>query len=120
VIALATATLDRDQWRSTLDGWTSDHVGDEVTIEVLDPSVGHQYEAEKLPFSYLNYDPKDDVVIIAVGGDSPRFPVPLRHMVPHPAEVDVATEDVPEPAVRIVDRDGTTTLVTFFAAEPTS
>jgi hypothetical protein len=52
VIALATAILDRDQWRSTLDGWTSDHVGDEVTIEVLDPSVGHQYEAEKLPFSY--------------------------------------------------------------------
>jgi hypothetical protein len=36
-------------------------------------------------------------------------------MVWHPAEVDIAVEDVPEPAARIVEPDGTTTLVIFFS-----
>ncbi|WP_159033164.1 DUF5335 family protein [Streptomyces fodineus] len=34
------------------------HSGELVTIEVVDPSIGSQHEAERLPFSYLTYDPK--------------------------------------------------------------
>jgi hypothetical protein len=109
----STETLDRTEWRSALDQLTADHEGENVTIELLDPGVGHQHEAEQLPFVYINYDPKDDVVISAVGGKSAKYPVVLRHMVWHPSEVDLAVEDVPEAAVRIVEPDGTTTLVTF-------
>jgi hypothetical protein len=51
----------------------------------------------------------------------PRFPVVLRHMIPHPAEVNVATGAGIDAAIRVVDTDGTTTLVTFFPPpEPTS
>jgi hypothetical protein len=110
-----TATLNRSQWKSALDQLTADHEGSHVTIELLDPVVGHQHEVERLPLSYINYDPKDDAVIVAVGGNSPQYPVVLRHMVWHPTEVDVAVEEVPEPAVRIVEPDGTTTLVIFFS-----
>jgi hypothetical protein len=39
---------------------------------VVDPSIGHQYEAQRLPFSCLEYDPKDDVVIVGVGGHADR------------------------------------------------
>jgi hypothetical protein len=109
-----TATLNRSDWKNALDQLTADHHGKYITIELLDRSVGHQHEAERLPFSYINYDPKDDVVIVAVGGNSPQHPVVLRHMVWHPTEVDIAVEEVPEPAVRIVDQDGTITLVVFF------
>lgn len=112
-----TTTLDRGQWQSALDEVTNDHSGELVIIEVLDPSVGPQHEAERLPFSYIAYDPKDDTVIVAVGGRSPRYPVVLRHMVAHPKEVDVATMDIPEAAVRVVGADGTATLVTFYPAE---
>jgi hypothetical protein len=110
------AMLDRTEWKSALDQLTDDHEGERVTIELLDPAVGHQHEAEQLPFVYINYDPKDDVVITAVGGTSPKYPVVLRHMVWHPSEVDIAVEDVPHPAVRIVEPDGTITLVTLYPA----
>ena len=108
------ATLNRSEWRNALDRLTADQEGQQVTIELFDPSVGYQREAERLPFGYINFDPKDDVIVVAVGGKSRRYPVVLRHMVWHPSEVDLAVEGLPEPAVRIVEPDGTTTLVTFF------
>jgi hypothetical protein len=55
---------------NALDQLTADHEGQHVTIELLDPSVGYQHEAERLPFAYINFDPKDDVIVIAVGGKS--------------------------------------------------
>ncbi|MFS4093925.1 DUF5335 family protein [Streptomyces sp. AF1A] len=112
-----TSTSDRAGWQSMLDDVTAAHSGELVTIEVVDPSLGDQHEAERLPFSYLTYDPKDDVVVVAVGGQSPRYPVVLRHMVPHPKAVDVSTPDVAEAAVRVVDPEDTATLITFFPAE---
>jgi hypothetical protein len=108
-----TTTLDRGEWRSALDQLTTKHSGEPVAIEVLDPSVGYQHEAELLPFSAITYDPAADVVIISVGGNSPGYPVVLRHMVWHPTEVDIAVDEVPEPAVRVVEPDSTTTLVVF-------
>jgi hypothetical protein len=110
-------TPARDTWRSALDQLTADHEGEQVTIEILDPSVGYQHEADRLPFSYLSYDPKDDVVVIAVGGRSRRYPVVLRHLVYQPSEVDIVTGDVSQPAVRIVEPDSTTTLVVFHPDE---
>ncbi|GAA3156191.1 hypothetical protein GCM10010521_50260 [Streptomyces rameus] len=86
-------TLTRDEWKTALDRITEERTGEHVTIELLDPEVGHQYEAERLPFAYLDYDPKDDTVIVAVGGRSARYPVVLRHVIAHPREVDVATQD---------------------------
>jgi hypothetical protein len=108
------ARLNRSDWKNAFDQLTADHEGQHVTIELLDPSVGYQHEAERLPFAYINFDPKDDVIVVAVGGKSRRYPVVLRHMMWHPTEVDLAVDGVPEPAVRIVEPDGTTTLVTFF------
>ncbi|MGW5543438.1 hypothetical protein [Streptomyces sp. NPDC003998] len=39
-------------------------------------------------------------MVVAVGGQSPRYPVALRHMVPHPKEVGVSTPDAAEAARR--------------------
>jgi hypothetical protein len=102
-------------WKTALDQLTAERADDNVTIEAIDPIVGPQFQAERLPLSYLTYDPKDDVVIVAVGGRTPQYPVVLRHMIWHPTEMDVATDDVSQPAVRVVESDGTVTLVTFHA-----
>jgi hypothetical protein len=109
-----TTTLNRGEWRTALERVTENHEGREVTIEVMDPELGPGYEAERLPFAYIDYDPKDDVVVIGVGGRTSRYPVVLRHLVYHPSTVDIAEGDVPMPAVRIVEPDGTITLVRFF------
>jgi hypothetical protein len=106
------ATRIRGEWRTALDQITADHAADQITVEVVAPEDGRGHEAERLPFSYINYDPKGDAVIIGVGGRDQRYPVVLRHMVYHPSGVDI-TED--RQAVRIVEPDGTITLVTFWA-----
>jgi hypothetical protein len=106
-----TATTDRKAWVEGLDRLTKDREGHDVTIEVVNRSFGDQTEAERLPFSYTSYDPKDDVVVVAVGGRSSSYPVVLRHMVRHPSEVDI---DLEAGAFRVVEKDGTTTIVTFF------
>lgn len=101
------------EWRDFLEQLTREHEDDEVTIEVLSPDFGDQEEAERLAFSYLEYDNKDDVVIVAVGGRDGRYPL-LRHMIWHPRKILV---DPPLPAaaraVEVEDGDGTHTIVTL-------
>jgi len=103
------STVDRADWAPLLDKLTKDHEGDLVTIELLDPTYGDLYEAERLPFAYASYDPRDDVVVVAVGGASRRYPVVLRHMIAKPSEVSVA-----DMAARVVDAEGVATVVSFF------
>jgi hypothetical protein len=105
------STTDRQGWVEGLDRLTKDRDGQDVTIEVLSSSFGDQTEAERLPFAYTSYDPKDDVVVVAVGGRSSSDPVVLRHVVSHPSRVDI---DPNAGAFRAVEQDGTTTIVTFF------
>jgi hypothetical protein len=111
-----TVTIERDHWKEFLDELTDERVGYQVSMEVLDRSYGDPHEVEKMPFSYVNYDPKDDVVVLGVGGNSPRFPVLLRHMIWHPSDLEITEAKVIEADLRVAEKDGTTTLVHFFPA----
>jgi Family of unknown function (DUF5335) len=105
----------RSEWREFFELVTKDHEGDAVTIEVVGMDYGDQFEAEKMPFTYLMYDDKDDAVIVGVGGKEGRFPVVLRHIIEHPESI---LADPPMPnagrAFDVVDRDGTSTIVTLY------
>jgi hypothetical protein len=109
-----TPTDTRQTWRTELDELTASQEGKYVTIEILDPEIGDEPEVEQLPFAYATYDPKDDAVIIGVGRPMTPYPVVLRHIVTHPQTVEVDAIDENQPTVRVVDGDGTATLVTFF------
>lgn len=108
---------NRQDWESRLLTFTKEHEGAWVTIEVVGREYGAEEEVERLPFSAIGYDPRDDVVIVTIGGLTASYPVALRHMAWHPVEVDVA-DDVTPPAIRVVEKDGTTTLVTFLPPAP--
>ncbi|HEY0472474.1 MAG TPA: DUF5335 family protein [Kribbella sp.] len=111
---------ERGQWESSLDQLTKEHEGEDITIEVLDRTYGDLEEVSRLPFTSAMYDRPTDTVIIAVGGRSSAWPVVLRHMIPKPDKLVV--DDRPEnPALMVVDSDGTATLVSFLGkAEGTS
>lgn len=111
-----TPSADGNDWTQLLDRLSKENEGQLVTIELLDPTFGDQYEAERMPFAYATYDPKDDMIIVAVGGRSARFPVVLRHMISHPTEVGAAEFEGAGSAIRVIDADGTVTLVSFFPA----
>ena len=100
----------RTEWTKLTDRLTAEYQGYDVTIEVLDPEAGANPMVERLPFHNITYDHKDDVVVVAVGGNSQRYPVALRHLIYHPQEfvVDMIPEGV---ALKITDSTGTTTLV---------
>jgi hypothetical protein len=107
-----TTPEQRSEWATLTDRLSADHAGHEVTIEVLEPDGGDNSLVERLPFAGITYDHKDDVVVVSVGGSSPRYPVVLRHLIPHPGEIlfDLIPQGA---ALKITDSTGTTTLISL-------
>jgi hypothetical protein len=66
-------------------------------------------------FAAATYDRKDDVVVFAVGGRSSRYRVVLRHIISPPSEVSIVDDGSGATAVRVVDHDGTVTVIIFSA-----
>ena len=107
--------IAKDSWQATLDRVTNQHAEDDATIEIVGRDVGDQFDAMQLPFAYIEYDDKDDVVIVAVGGRENRLSVVLRHIINRPTRVALQHEDKSANAVGVVDADGTQTIVTFIS-----
>jgi Family of unknown function (DUF5335) len=102
-------------WFQSLESFTKQHEGDVVTIEVLASDLGDQYEAEQVPFAYVEYDKHDDAVNVAVGGRDGRYPVVLRHTVEHPSRVVISNpESDGESTIEVTATDGVQTLITFY------
>jgi hypothetical protein len=100
-------------WHESLESLTKQHEGDVVTIQVLDLDLGDEYEAEKVPFAYIEYDKHDDAVNMAVGGRDGRYPVVLRHTIEHPQRVVSTLAPGDESTVEVTAADGVQTLITF-------
>ena len=79
------STTDHEEWVSQLEQLTKERQGQSVTIEILHPAYGDVPETERLPFAYAAYDPKDDVVVIAIGGNHGEVPggAPSPDLAPH-------------------------------------
>ena len=107
--------IPQGSWQTTLQALTVQHEGDLATIEVDNLDLGDQFEAEQIPFSYIEYDPHDDAVSIGVGGLDGRYPVMLRHVVEHPQNIFIHTSEAGSVTIDIRSPDGTTTLVTLSA-----
>lgn len=112
---MAREEIARNDWVDFLELLSKEHEGSYVTMEVLAGDFGDQHEAERLPLVYIEYDHKDDVVIVAVGGRDGRYPVVLRHLISEPEKVFVHP---PRPelahAVDVVDKDGVQTIISLY------
>ncbi|HEV7864083.1 MAG TPA: DUF5335 family protein [Acidimicrobiia bacterium] len=109
-----TEQIPREAWHDALELLTREHEGNEVTVEVLRDDIGDQEEATRLPLNNIEYDRKDDVVVVAVGGHTARYPVVFRHLIHHPDTIAVHPA---APAITrticVMDSDGLQTLVTM-------
>jgi hypothetical protein len=107
-----TTSEQRSQGIELTDRLSADHEGHDVAIEVLDAEGGDTALVEHLPFDGITYDHQDDVLVVSVGGNSPRYPVVLRHFITHPTEI--VFDLIPQGgALKITDSSGTTTLVSL-------
>jgi hypothetical protein len=103
----------KEDWHELLDELTKVRTGDDVTMELLDAEFGDAFEAERLPLAYIEYDEHADEASVAVGGQDGRYPVLLRHSIPHPTSILTDSKPPELPLViQIVGADGSETLVT--------
>lgn len=95
--------LDKTEWRPFLDGMSKVLEGEQAEIEVVSLALGDQIEAEWLPFLGVTYDPKDDVVEIALEG--------VDHLIEHPREIYVDDNVNGIISLEIADAEGTRQIV---------
>lgn len=102
---------DKRTWQARFEEISQRREGQPVTIEVLDQDFGDQTEAQRMPFRSISYDERGDVVIVAVGGTSSRWPVVLRHLIHQPKTLDVLERGESGLVMRVVDGDDAATLI---------
>jgi hypothetical protein len=107
-----TRELERTSWASYFDSIASSIQGMLVTVELMGEQLGDQTDVERLPVQAIGYDPKDDVVEVAVGGRGTRYPVVLRHFISSPTAISVEEAQEPRPsAILVTDAGGVRTLI---------
>ncbi len=95
---MATRKLDKAEWRVFLDRISKALIGKHVEIEVASRALGDQIEAEWLPLLGTGYDPKDDIVEIALEG--------VHHLINKPQEIYVDLGPASVSSLEIIDSQG--------------
>lgn len=114
-MSTTTQELDADRWHEYFDSLTPSIEGMLATIEVMDAQEGDQIDAERIPVQAISYDPRDDVLEVAVGGRGLRYPVVLRHFISSPRTISVEeSSSITPTAILVTDGDGVRTLIRLF------
>jgi hypothetical protein len=100
---MATEKIEKPEWRVFFDTLSKGLLGMRAEIEVASLAIGDQIEAEWLPLLGITYDPKDDVLEIALDG--------LDHMINRPQEVYAATGTGGLLSFEVIDADGLSQII---------
>jgi len=88
---MALEKLPKEQWKEFFDNFSKKFCKDKIPefaqIEVLSPELGDQEETLWVKLMGITYDPKDDVLDIALGE------LDLDHMIYHPTEIWVDVDE---------------------------
>jgi hypothetical protein len=95
--------LEKSQWRAYFDRMSKALVGKRAEIEVASLKLGDQIEAEWLPLFGITYDPKDDILEIALDE--------VDHLINKPREVYVEEESLELTSLEVVDADDVRQIV---------
>jgi hypothetical protein len=95
--------LEKSIWQPYFDTVSKVLSGKRAEIEVAALDLGDQIEAEWLPLLGITYDPKDDLIEVALEG--------VDHLVPRPREVWVETEGLDLSSIEVIDSNGVRQIV---------
>jgi hypothetical protein len=95
--------LDKRHWHTFFDGVSKLLEGKQAEIEVASLALGDQVEADWLPLLGIAYDPKDDLVEVALEG--------LDHLIPSPREIYVENGIEGLSSLEILDAEGNRQIV---------
>jgi hypothetical protein len=97
--------LEKQQWRPYFDRMSKALVGKRAEIEIASLQLGDEIEAEWLPLIGITYDPKDDIIEVALEG--------VDHLINKPREVWVEEDGPVLSRLEIIDADGARQIVVF-------
>jgi hypothetical protein len=95
--------LEKREWRPFLDGMSKILDTAVAEVEVASLNLGDQTEAEWVPLNGITYDPRDDIVEIALDG--------VDHMIRKPREIYVDNGAAGLTSIEIVNADGIKEIV---------
>jgi Family of unknown function (DUF5335) len=95
--------LEKSEWRAYFDTMSKALVGKRAEIEVASLKIGDRIAAEWLPLLGISYDPKDDVIDIALDG--------LDHLINKPREVYVEESGLSLSSLEIIDAEGVSQII---------
>jgi hypothetical protein len=95
--------LEKPEWGPFLDAVSKLLEAKEAEIEVASLDLGDQVLAEWLPLLGITYDPKDDVVEVALAG--------FDHMIHRPREIYLDNGAQALTSIEIVDANGVKQIV---------
>lgn len=84
MVELESIRIEKEKWLEFANQFTVDNEGRPVTVEIIDPELGAQEEAEAVPFVALTYDAKHTGEFIITIGREPDL---VDHQVDDPQEV---------------------------------
>ena len=113
-MSASTREPERSSWPTYFDSVTASIEGMLVTVELMDEQLGDQTDIERLPVQAISYDPRDDVLEVAVGGRGTRYPVVLRHFISNPTTISVEELEGRPSAILVTDPGGVRTLIRLF------
>lgn len=102
---MALLKLEKTHWRPFFDRVSKALIGKRAEIEVESLAIGAQVEAKWLPLVGIVYDPKNDLIEIAVDD--------LDHMVRRPREVYVDNPPLGLVSLEVIDDEGVRHIVQF-------
>jgi hypothetical protein len=94
---MALSKIEKPKWHAYFDNMSKVLGGKRVEIEVDALAIGSQIAAEWLPLLGITYDPKDDIIEVALEG--------LDHMIHKPRDVFVDQTAVDLSSVEVIDND---------------
>ncbi len=97
--------LEKTEWHPFLDRVSKVLSGKHAEIEVASARLGDQIEAEWVPLIGITYDPKNDIVDVAVQG--------LDHMIRKPQKLFVEEDAGLVTSLEVIDAEGARQIVKF-------
>jgi hypothetical protein len=95
---MAIRKLEKTEWHAYYDRVSKVLVGKRAEVEVDSLDLGTQIAAEWLPLLGIVYDPKDNVIEIALEG--------VDHLIPNPDELYVDEGPLGLTSLEVIDKDG--------------
>jgi hypothetical protein len=110
----ATRELVHEAWSEYLEAVSKELLNAQVSIEFIAALGPPAVQAECLALQAVTYDSRQDVFEVAAARGGQRPPRVLRHLVDHPARIEVDSYTLLAPmTISVEGRDGGRTVITI-------